>query len=147
MNNMLKRLFMAIYIKQIKSRVTKKDIFQIIRNSATQTKTIDLSDTIIQDLILREKDSSTRIAKHTVMPHVIADYVQKNMILIIRLDHPVQWLDKGEVQTIIVLLIRQNDSYLETFLEMCCDELFLKELSQAQYSVADIQLLIDKKEK
>lgn len=107
---------MAIYIKQIKSRVTKKD-------------------------------SSTRIAKHTVMPHVIADYVQKNMILIIRLDHPVQWLDKGEVQTIIVLLIRQNDSYLETFLEMCCDELFLKELSQAQYSVADIQLLIDKKEK
>lgn len=69
------------------------------------------SNELLLSLIKREEKSSTYMAKHIALPHVISDFVDKPCIAIIRSDYAIDWASKmGGIHLVIALILPTSPS-------------------------------------
>lgn len=98
------------------------------------TKTMatdELSETLITQVLDREKMAATNLSPYIAIPHTINPDIQQSKIGILIQKEPIIWNDRQTVHIVFLLLVdSKNSDYMQTFFEFLSELIESKELQE-----------------
>lgn len=91
--------------------------------------TDELSETLITQVLDREKMAATNLSPYIAIPHTINPDIQQSKIGILIQKEPIIWNDRQTVHIVFLLLVdSKNSDYMQTFFEFLSELIESKEL-------------------
>ncbi|WEV40148.1 fructose-specific PTS transporter subunit EIIC [Lactobacillus sp. ESL0681] len=129
-------------VKNIKVGVdvnSRDEALKYLANMAVENNLATDSEKVFDSYITREKEGSTGMTDGFAIPHAQSAVINKSAMLVLKLEHPIDWrsLDGKQTEIVISFLIPQVDSnehlkYLSNTAKLLTHEDFIAELKSAK---------------
>ncbi|WEV43330.1 PTS sugar transporter subunit IIA [Lactobacillus sp. ESL0684] len=129
-------------VKNIKVGVdvnSRDEALKYLANMAVENNLATDSEKVFDSYITREKEGSTGMTDGFAIPHAQSAVINKSAMLVLKLEHPIDWrsLDGKQTEIVISFLIPQVDSnehlkYLSNTAKLLTHEDFIAGLKSAK---------------